>query len=115
MQYFINKITEDLNWWDIVVVFSGHKVPGEGKHKIMEYIQLSRAQPDYDPNIRCCLYRFDTDLIMLWLLCKSQSTFLLVEGGGQVWAIVEGEGQELYVHFVVPSLIPVLYLILFQI
>jgi len=49
---FINKkIKEDSNWRDVEVAFSGHEVPGEGEHKIMEYIQLLRAQPDYSLNI----------------------------------------------------------------
>ncbi|KAF8835247.1 putative 5-3 exonuclease, partial [Paxillus ammoniavirescens] len=53
LRYFINKkITEDANWRDIQVVLSGHEVAGEGEHKIMEYIRLSRAQPDYNPNVR---------------------------------------------------------------
>ncbi|KAG5652989.1 hypothetical protein H0H81_002814 [Sphagnurus paluster] len=57
LRYFINKkITEDSNWRDVEVVLSGHEVPGEGEHKIMEYIRLSRAQPDYNPNIRHCLH-----------------------------------------------------------
>ena len=52
LRYFVNKkISEDANWRDVTVVLSGHDVPGEGEHKIMEYIRLSRAQPDYDPNV----------------------------------------------------------------
>jgi len=80
MRYFINKkITEDSNWRDVAVVFSGHEVPGEGEHKIMEYIRLSRAQPDYNPNIRHCLYGLDADLIMLGLLSHDPHFCLLRE------------------------------------
>ncbi|KAJ7472590.1 exonuclease II [Mycena latifolia] len=80
LRYFINKkITEDSNWRDVEVVMSGHEVPGEGEHKIMEYIRLSRAQPDYNPNVRHCLYGLDADLIMLGLLSHDPHFCLLRE------------------------------------
>ncbi|KAF9037608.1 exonuclease II [Panaeolus papilionaceus] len=80
LHYFVNKkITEDANWRDIEVVLSGHEVPGEGEHKIMEYIRLSRAQPDYNPNVRHCLYGLDADLIMLGLLSHDPHFCLLRE------------------------------------
>ncbi|KAF8910440.1 XRN 5'-3' exonuclease N-terminus-domain-containing protein [Gymnopilus junonius] len=80
LRYFVNKkITEDSNWRNIEVVLSGHEVPGEGEHKIMEYIRLSRAQPDYNPNIRHCLYGLDADLIMLGLLSHDPHFCLLRE------------------------------------
>ncbi|KAG5645098.1 hypothetical protein DXG03_006912 [Asterophora parasitica] len=80
LRYFINKkITEDSNWRDVEVVLSGHEVPGEGEHKIMEYIRLSRAQTDYNPNVRHCLYGLDADLIMLGLLSHDPHFCLLRE------------------------------------
>ena len=80
LRYFVNKkISEDANWRNITVVLSGHDVPGEGEHKIMEYIRLSRAQPDYDPNVRHCMYGLDADLIMLGLLSHDPHFCLLRE------------------------------------
>lgn len=40
LQFFIRaKIHSDAAWRGIEVVFSGHEVPGEGEHKIMEFIR----------------------------------------------------------------------------
>lgn len=80
LRYFVNKkISEDADWRGIQVVLSGHEVPGEGEHKIMEYIRLAKAQTDYNPNVRHCLYGLDADLIMLGLLSHDPHFCLLRE------------------------------------
>ena len=80
LKYFINKkISEDVDWQGVEIVLSGHEVPGEGEHKIMEYIRLAKAQPNYDPNTRHCLYGLDADLIMLGLLSHDPHFCLLRE------------------------------------
>lgn len=80
LKYFINKkVSEDLDWQGPEIVLSGHEVPGEGEHKIMEYIRLAKAQADYDPNVRHCLYGLDADLIMLGLLSHDPHFCLLRE------------------------------------
>ncbi|KAK6598406.1 5'-3' exoribonuclease 1 [Botrytis cinerea] len=80
LKYFIaKKISEDVDWQGTEIVLSGHEVPGEGEHKIMEYIRLKKAQPDYDPNRRHCLYGLDADLIMLGLLSHDPHFCLLRE------------------------------------
>lgn len=80
LKYFIaKKVSEDVDWQGVEVVLSGHEVPGEGEHKIMEYIRQAKAQPDYDPNVRHCLYGLDADLIMLGLLSHDPHFCLLRE------------------------------------
>ena len=80
LRYFVNKkITEDTDWQGCEIVLSGHEVPGEGEHKIMEYIRNAKSQPGYNPNVRHCLYGLDADLIMLGLLSHDPHFCLLRE------------------------------------
>src|SRR5690348_10784754 len=80
LRYFVNKkVSEDTDWQGCEIVLSGHEVPGEGEHKIMEYIRNAKAQPTYNPNVRHCLYGLDADLIMLGLLSHDPHFCLLRE------------------------------------
>ena len=60
LKYFVSsKISTDTLWQDCKVILSGHETPGEGEHKIMDYIRYERSKPDYDSNTRHCLYGLD--------------------------------------------------------
>ena len=40
LKYFVTqKISSDSLWQDVTVILSGHETPGEGEHKIMDYIR----------------------------------------------------------------------------
>ena len=73
------KVASDPSWRGFKTIFSGPDVPGEGEHKIMDYIRHCKAQPDYNPNVRHCLYGLDADLILLGLLSHDPHFALLRE------------------------------------
>jgi len=80
IKYFIRKkIKEDPLWHNLKVVFSGHDVPGEGEHKIMQHIRDMKAQPHYQANTRHCIYGQDADLIMLGLVTHEPHFTILRE------------------------------------
>ncbi|XP_063710397.1 5'-3' exoribonuclease 1-like isoform X2 [Symsagittifera roscoffensis] len=78
LKYFTaQKVSTDSKWQGVEIIMSGHDVPGEGEHKIMEFIRAQRSKPDYDSNTRHCMYGLDADLIMLGL-CSHEPHFSLL-------------------------------------
>ncbi|KAG5190912.1 dhm exonuclease [Tribonema minus] len=80
-EWIATKIEEDPFWRDGArIVFSGPDVPGEGEHKVMDYIRSAReTEPDWKPDLRHCLYGLDADLIMLSLVTHEPHFNLLRE------------------------------------
>ncbi|XP_068604868.1 5'-3' exoribonuclease 1 [Brachionichthys hirsutus] len=80
LKYFVNnKLSTDKLWQNVSVYLSGHETPGEGEHKIMEFIRSENRRPGHDPNTRHCLYGLDADLIMLGLTSHEPNFSLLRE------------------------------------
>ncbi|KAG7525653.1 5-3 exoribonuclease 1 [Solea senegalensis] len=80
LKYFVhNKLSTDRLWQNVRVYLSGHETPGEGEHKIMEFIRSENSKPSHDPNTRHCLYGLDADLIMLGLTSHEPNFSLLRE------------------------------------
>ncbi|XP_075887666.1 5'-3' exoribonuclease 1 [Nelusetta ayraudi] len=80
LKYFVhNKLSTDKLWQNVRVYLSGHETPGEGEHKIMEFIRSESTRPDHNPNTRHCLYGLDADLIMLGLTSHEPNFSLLRE------------------------------------
>mmetsp|Transcript_11739 Transcript_11739/g.17979 ORF Transcript_11739/g.17979 Transcript_11739/m.17979 type:complete len:80 (+) Transcript_11739:485-724(+) len=70
LEWFVKyKVNTDPIYKQCVrVVLSDSSVPGEGEHKMMDYIRNLQRDPEYDPNTRHVFYGADADLIMLSLL-----------------------------------------------
>ncbi|CDZ98871.1 5-3 exoribonuclease 2 [Phaffia rhodozyma] len=65
--WVVQKMNTDAAWKNIQVIISDASVPGEGEHKIMDFIRRQRSHVEHDPNTQHCIYGLDADLIMLAL------------------------------------------------
>ncbi|XP_037931184.1 5'-3' exoribonuclease 1-like [Teleopsis dalmanni] len=78
LRYFVkSKISTDSIWQTTRVILSGHNCPGEGEHKIMDYIRYMKSEKEYDLNTRHCIYGLDADLIILGL-CTHELHFIVL-------------------------------------
>lgn len=77
--FIVRKLHEDENWRNLEIIFSGGDVPGEGEHKIMEWIRGWKQSKDYDLNESHCVYSNDADLIFLSLSLHLPKIMILRE------------------------------------
>jgi 5'-3' exonuclease/20S proteasome alpha/beta subunit len=80
IEHFIQtKLSTDPKWKHLTIIFSGPNVPGEGEHKIMQFMREQRETKDYNPNLRHCIMGQDGDLVMLGLVTHEPNLVLLRE------------------------------------
>jgi 5'-3' exoribonuclease 1 len=92
------KMQTDPFWKDGAdVIVSGPDVPGEGEHKVMDFIRLAKEKDQnprhYQPGYTHVLYGLDADLIMLGLVTHEPNFLLLRE---KMSVVMAGRGRNKY-------------------
>lgn len=80
IKFFVQrKIHEDPDWKKLEIIFSGGDVPGEGEHKVMDWMRGWKQSPEYDINESHIIYSNDADLIFLSLSMHLPKMMILRE------------------------------------
>ena len=72
--YIRMMVTNHPDWQNIEIIYSNDKVPGEGEHKIINYIRHNENKGE-----SYCIHGLDADLIMLSLATRVKNMFVLRE------------------------------------
>lgn len=66
-EFVCQSLASNPLWLGLRVILSDSNVPGEGEHKVMDFIRSQRCQRGYNPNTRHCIVGADADLVFLGL------------------------------------------------
>jgi len=74
--YINNRMNTFPIWSSIIVILSDANVPGEGEHKIMDFI---RTQKSHNANTKHVLFSTDSDMVLLGLTLHSDYVWIMRE------------------------------------
>lgn len=77
--YVAERLQSNHLWKGLKIIYSDASVPGEGEHKILDFIRSQRNSTGYDPNLSHCIYGADADLIMLGLSTHESRFYIIRE------------------------------------
>ena len=73
------KLLKNVLIFKLKIVLSGSDVPGEGEHKIMDYIRRTTKKNEYDHKTTHCVFGMDADLIILTLSTHMPNIMIIRE------------------------------------
>ena len=97
--YVAERLQTSPLWKGLKIIYSDSSIPGEGEHKVLDFIRSQRNSEGYDPNLSHWIYGADADLIMLGLSTHEPRFYIIrevfVPPHKRRWAFCQITGHDL--------------------
>ncbi|EAX95580.1 XRN 5'-3' exonuclease N-terminus family protein [Trichomonas vaginalis G3] len=84
LDYLKERVNRDPIWAMPHIIYDSYHTPGEGEHKLINFIRYQRAQGTWNEDYSCCIYSPDADIFFIALNTHMKKIAILKDSSGDL-------------------------------